>query len=128
MNRKQAGNGPSRRHIQGSKIAKRLQNFKVLVNWEPSYEFFFEKVSQCPKKLKGRTLWDFSTSILLQNSKKIEGEPFGKINFSKKSLAVPKKMKGGTLWSRSVLYVTLETLLVQFLGPTGTFWRLLKIL
>ena len=24
------------------------------------------------KKQKGRTLWDFSTSILLQNSKKIE--------------------------------------------------------
>ena len=29
-----------------------------------------------------------------------------------------------TLWSRAVLYVTRETFLVQFLGPTGTFWRL----
>ena len=27
---KEAGNGPSRRHIQGSKIAKGLQNFQVL--------------------------------------------------------------------------------------------------
>ena len=30
---KQAGTGPSRRHIQGSKIAKGLQSAKVLVNW-----------------------------------------------------------------------------------------------
>ena len=35
----QAGNGPSRRHIQGSKIAKGLQNFQVLVNWD----YFNEK-------------------------------------------------------------------------------------
>ena len=30
---KQAGTGPSRRHIQGSKISKGFQNVKVLVNW-----------------------------------------------------------------------------------------------
>ena len=30
-----------------------------------------------PKKLKGRTLWDFPTYILLQNQK-IEGGPFGR--------------------------------------------------
>ena len=35
---KQAGNVPSRRHIQGSKIAKGLQYFKVLVGWGPFYE------------------------------------------------------------------------------------------
>ena len=29
-----------------------------------------------------------------------------------------KKLKGGTLWSRPVWYVTPETFLVQFLGPT----------
>ena len=46
----------------------------------------------------------------------------------KKSRTVPKKSKAGTLWSRPVLYVTRETFLVQFLGPTGTIWRLLKIL
>ena len=33
--KKQAGTGPSRRHIKGSKIAKRHQNAKVLVNWGP---------------------------------------------------------------------------------------------
>ena len=32
--------------------------------------FYFRKKSQCRKKLKGGTLWDFPTSILLQNSKK----------------------------------------------------------
>ena len=34
-----AGNGPSRRHIQDSKIAKGLQNFQVLVN----LDYFYEK-------------------------------------------------------------------------------------
>ena len=48
--KKQAGNGPNRRHIQGSKIAKGLQNFQVLVNWENFYEFFFEKKSHNDKK------------------------------------------------------------------------------
>ena len=45
-----------------------------------------------------------------------------------KSRTVPKKFKVGTLWSRPVLYVTRQTFLVQFLGPTNTIWRLLKIL
>ena len=31
----QAGTGPSRHHIEGSKTAKGLQNVKVLVNLEP---------------------------------------------------------------------------------------------
>ena len=39
-----------------------------------------------------------------------------------------KKTRRGTLWSRAVLYVTRETFLVQFLGPSSTFWHLLKIL
>ena len=78
-----------------------------------------------PKKTERRTIWDFSTSILLQNSKKLKGAFRGGKSFFEKSRLVPKKW---TLWSRPVLYVTRETFLVQFLGPTGTFWRLLKIL
>ena len=35
---KQADTGSSQRHILGSKIAKGLQNVKLLVNWEPFYE------------------------------------------------------------------------------------------
>ena len=82
---KQAGNRPSRRHIQGSKIAKGLQNFQVLVNWDYFYEKKIEKKSHNAKKLKWRTLWDFSTSILLQNSKKLKGGiPWGKCFFLKK--------------------------------------------
>ena len=39
-----------------------------------------------PKKLRGGgTLWDVSTSILSQNSKKIEGGPLGKSFLPKKS-------------------------------------------
>ena len=161
MRRKQAGTGPSRRHIQGSKIAKRLPSvnysFTVLENrnflkknfskklhtqkngpsgapglasaspWrakvsqcrgtergdplrffnihsvakhekiEENKNFHFrEKISQCRKKLKGGTLWDFSTSFLSQNIKKNAGGTlWGKIFFRKKSLAVPKNMKGG---------------------------------
>ena len=76
------------------------------------------------KKLKGSTLWDFSTSIRLQN----KGGHFGEKNFEKKVAQCRTKSKAGTLWSRPVLYVTRETFLVQFLGPTGTIWRLLKSL
>ena len=69
-----------------------------------------------PKKIGRGTLWDFSTSILSQNSKKIEG-PFG--IFSKKKSHNAEKTKRGTFWSRPALYVTRETFLVQFPGPTG---------
>ena len=50
-----------------------------------------------PKKLKGGTLWDFPTSILSQNIKKMQGGPFEEKKFRKKCLAVPKKMKGDSL-------------------------------
>ena len=36
-----------------------------------------------PKKLKGRTLWDFSTSIPLQNSKKLKGNAVVEKNWKK---------------------------------------------
>ena len=39
-----------------------------------------------PKKLKGGTLWDFSTSVLSENQKKLKGGPFGEnFFFEKKS-------------------------------------------
>ena len=59
---------------------------------------------------------------------KLKGDPLVEKNL-KKSRTVLKKSQGeGTLWSRPVLYVTPETFLVQFLGPTDTICRLLKIL
>ena len=36
-----------------------------------------------PKKLKGGTLWDFPTSILSQNIKKMQGDPLRKKNRKK---------------------------------------------
>ena len=51
---------------------------------------FREKISQCRKKLKGGTLWDFSTSILSQNIKKMQGGPFEEKKFRRKKFR--KKM------------------------------------
>ena len=51
------------------------------------------------KNVKGGTLWDFSTSIVLQNVETDEGGNFGAIQkVSKKSRIVPKKWGyGGSL-------------------------------
>ena len=60
--------------------------------------YFLEKISQCrktKKKTERGTLWDFPTSILSQNSKKLKRDPLGKNCFPKKSLAVPKKIERG---------------------------------
>ena len=53
-----------------------------------------KKKSQIAEKLKGGTLWGFSTSILSQNIKELKGS-FGEKIFSRKSLAVPKKNRKG---------------------------------
>ena len=67
-----------------------------------------EKKSHNAEKLKGGTLWGFSTSILSQNIKKLN---WGK-SFPRKSLAVPKKkLKGGTFRRK-----------VQFARPNSAIW------
>ena len=68
--------------------------------------YFREKISQCRKKLKGGTLWNFPTSILSQNIKKMQGGPFEekkfrKKNSEKKCLAVPNKIERGGLFGLS---------------------------
>ena len=187
---KQAGTGPSRRHIQGSKIAKRLPSvkysFTVLENrnflkkkffekityskkwteWragarasrgrrakvsqcqktervdpvrffnihsvakhekiEENKNFHFrEKLSQCRKKLKGGTLWNFSTSILSQNIKKMQGGPFGeKLFFRKKKSRSAEKNKGGVFGLAGYGMLrekTGKTFLVQFARPNSAF-------
>ena len=45
---------------------------------------FREKSHNAEKKLKGGTLWDFSTSILSQNIKKMQGGPFEEKKFRRK--------------------------------------------
>ena len=109
-NNKQAGTGPSRRHIQGSKIAKRLSSvqysFTVLENRKFLKKNFSKKLhsqkngpsgalkSHNAEKLKGWTLWGFSTSILSQNMQKLKKTKifiFGK----KISQCRKKNWKGG---------------------------------
>ena len=52
----------------------------------------FEQSHSAEKSERG-TLWDFETSIMFQNIKKIEGGLFGTIKkFSKQSFIVPKKI------------------------------------
>ena len=48
----------------------------------------------------------------------MKGDLLVEKNFEKKSHSAEQNQKG-TLWSRPVLYVTRETFLVQFPGPTG---------
>ena len=50
--------------------------------------------SHSAKKSERVTLWDFQTSIMFQNIKKIEGDPLVQSkNFRKKSLIEPKKIE-----------------------------------
>ena len=69
---------------------------------EENKNFYFrEKISQCRKKLKGGTLWDFSTSILSENIKKMQGNPLGKNFFFEKKVSQCRKKyeRGDTLVS-----------------------------
>ena len=87
-----------------------------------------------PKTVKG-ALWDFLTTILLQNFTKIEGEPIGVFEkFSKKkqkmrifnSLIVPKNLKEGTIWD-FLAFVLLQNIKTNWRGdPLRTlksFWK-----
>ena len=96
MDVKQAGTGRSRRHIQGSKIAKGL----------PSVNLLYSKIekpkkvdrvarrgslTRAPGALKGGTLPKLSTFL-----SQLKGGPFGEFFFEKSHNA--EKLKGGTLW------------------------------
>ena len=80
-----------------------------------------------PKKTEGEDTLGFFNFPFVAKLQKIEGEPFGQKKIEKKSHSTEKNLKGDPLVSL-VLYVTRETFFVQFLGPTGTIWRLLKSL
>ena len=74
--------------------------------------------------MKGGTLWDFPTSILSQNSKKIEGGPFGE-KISEKSRSAEKNWKGGPFGLPGYGMVrgkTGKTFLVQFARPNSAIW------
>ena len=77
---------------------------------EEKFFFIFGiKSHNAEKKLKGGTLWDFPTSILSQNIKKMQGGPFEEKKFRKKirkkCLTVPKKIeRGDSLVSPGICY------------------------
>ena len=106
----QAGTGPSRRHIQGSKIAKRLPSVKYSLLQYSKIETFSKKIfrkityskkwterrakiSQCRKTERGDPLRFFNIQSVAKHQKKCGG-PFGG-KFFRKSLAVPKKNERG---------------------------------
>ena len=117
--RKQAGTGPSRRHIQGSKIAKRLPSvkysFTVLENWNFLKKKFSEKlhtqkngpsgapglasasswrakVSQCRKTERGDPLRFFNIHSVAKHEKIEENKNF---HFREKISQCRKKTERG---------------------------------
>ena len=94
---------------------------------EKIFFYFRDKISQCRKKLKGGTLWDFPTSILSQNIKKMQGGPFEEKKFRKKNpkknvSQCRKKLKGGLFGLARYDMLrgkTGKTILVQFARPNG---------
>ena len=97
------------------------------MNWDYFYEKqFLKKSHNAEKTERDDPLGFFNIHSVAKLQKKLKGAlSWLKKFFLKKSRTVPKKW---TVWSHPVLYVTRETFLVQFLEPTDTFWRLLKIL
>ena len=65
----------------------------------------------------------FQHSFCRKTPKKLKGVLWGKVFFRKKVAT-----RGVTLWSRPVLYVTRETFLVQFIGPTGAIQNFVELL
>ena len=72
--------------------------------------FIFGKQSHNGEKTERDTLWDFSTSNLSQNIKKMQGDPLGKKFFSRKKSRSAEKNERGSIWSRPVWYVTRENM------------------
>ena len=106
---KQAGTGPSRRHIQGSKIAKRLQSVKYSFTLLEIRNFlknvFFEKityskkwtewranVSQCRKTERGDPLRFFNIHSVAKHEKIEENKNF---HFREKISQCRKKTERG---------------------------------
>ena len=92
MDRKQAGTGPSRRHIQGSKIAKGLPRVNLQYSKIEKAKKWTEwrAASASPWRAERGTLPKLTTFL-----SQLKGGPFGEKNkFSKKSLNA-ENWKGG---------------------------------
>ena len=126
---KQAGTGPSRRHIQGSKIAKRLPSvkysFTVLENQNFLKKKFLKKlhtqknvpngapglaraspwrakVSQCRKTERGDPLRFFNIHSVAKHQKIAGGTLWGKFFSKKKSRSAEKNERGESLVSPGI--------------------------
>ena len=109
---KQAGTGPSRRHIQGSKIAKRLPSVKYSLLQYSKIENFSKKkfrknyiLKKMDRVARRGPLARAPGALKSHNAEKLKGGPFGIFQHpfcrktakkfpKKKCLAVPKKLKG----------------------------------
>ena len=139
---KQAGTTPSRRHIQGSKIAKRLPSVKYSFTVLEKRNFLKKnfskklhtqkngpsgapglasaspwraKVSQCRKTERGDPLRFFNIHSVAKHEKLKKTKIF---ILGKKSHNAEKKLKGGTLWnfSTSILSQNIKK------NAGGTLW------
>ena len=95
MDRKQAGTGPSRRHIQGSKIAKGLPRVNLQYSKIEKAKKWTEwrAASASPWRAERGTLPKLSTFL-----SQLKGGPFGEKNKFSKKKSQCRKLKGGTLW------------------------------
>ena len=104
----------------------RFFNINSVAKHEKIEIFFREKISQCRKKLERGTLWDFPTSFLSQNIKKMQGGPFEEKSFEKSSeknvSQCRKKLQGGLFGLARYGMLrgkTGKTILIQFARPNG---------
>ena len=92
----------SRRGLKSAlylRVKKRKTFFFGKKAWNFENYFSFEKCRIVPKNVKGGTLLDLLTYIMLQNIKKLEGGPFWDIKkiFEKKPHSAEKNPKGDPL-------------------------------
>ena len=147
-NKKKAGTGPNRPHIQGSKIAKRLPSVKYSFLQYSKIENFSKKLhtqkmdrvarrgllARAPGALKshnaekterGDPLGFFNIHSVAKHQKNAGGDPLRKKFFSKKNSQCRKKMKGGPFGLARYDMLrgkTGKTFLVQFAGPNSAIW------
>ena len=105
------GTSPSRRHIQGSKIAKRTSKSQYTV-FENRKSKKMDRVAS-PWRAKRGTLPKLSTF-----SSQLKGGPFEEKQYSKKSLTMPKNWKGDPLG-----FSNIHSDAKQQKNWRGTLWR-----
>ena len=73
MKDKQAGTGPSRRHIQGSKIAKRLPSVKYSFTVVENRKFFEKLLKKMDRVARRGSLGRAPGALTSHNAEKLKG-------------------------------------------------------